>query len=137
MIHLISVRSGASFFARVGANIRQLNQDVTVRNAVLHAWSEAIGTIWIMSTPIAGFALILTLFLREYSLDRKLVRGDEVKTPGDLERGAVPNDEGDLQGPKPFDGDSETTPTSCAAHPEEGLDIDKEKMEASHRKRTS
>jgi hypothetical protein len=32
-VHLISVRSSASFFARVGADIRQLNdQDVTVPN---------------------------------------------------------------------------------------------------------
>ena len=116
------------FSGRVDANIRQSNQDVTVRDAVLNAWSEAIGTIWIMSVPMAGFALILTLFLREYSLDRKIVRGDEAKTTGDLERDAVPKDEGDLQGLKPLDDDPEMTPTNCVAHPEEEQ-ADLEKME--------
>ena len=121
--------TNTSFSGRVDANIRQSNQDVTVRDAVLNAWSEAIGTIWIMSVPMGGFALILTLFLREYSLDRKIVRGDEAKTTGDLERDAVPKDEGDLQGLKPLDDDPEMTPTNCVAHPEEEQ-ADLEKMEA-------
>ena len=129
MVHLIPVRSSASFYGRVGANIRP-NQDVALRNAVLHAWSESIGTIWIMSAPISGFALILTLFLREYSLDRKIVQGGEAKTPGDLERGAVPNDEGDLQGPKALDDDPDMSPTNTVAHPEEVLGTEKEKVEA-------
>jgi len=93
-----------------------LISDVTLRDAVLQAWSEAIGTIWIMSTPMAGFALILTFFLREYSLDRKIVQGGEANAPGDLERGAVPNDDLDM------------TPTNTVAHPEEP-EMDKEKVE--------
>ena len=128
MVHLIPVRSGASFPSRVGANVRQSDQDVVLRDAVLHAWSEAIGTIWIMSTPMAGFALILTLFMREYSLDRKIVRGGGAEIPGDPERGAVSNDERDLQGPS--DDDPEVTPANSAAYPEEKLVMDKEKAEA-------
>lgn len=33
--------------------------------------------------------LILTLFLREYTLERRTVRGGEPNTTGDLERGGV------------------------------------------------
>jgi hypothetical protein len=129
LVHLITVRSSGSFSGRVAADIRQFNQDVTLRNAVLQAWSEAIDTIWIMSTPISGFALILTLFLREYSLDRKTVQSGETKTPGDLEKGAVANDEGDLQGGKALDDDPDVTPTNTIAHPEEP-ETEKEKVEA-------
>ncbi|KAF9242116.1 MFS general substrate transporter [Melanogaster broomeanus] len=72
-----------------------LISDVTLRNAVLHAWSRSISTIWIMNTPIAGGALILTLFLREYSLNRKTTQGDDVKTVGDAEKGTVDASEAD------------------------------------------
>ncbi|KAL4068102.1 MFS general substrate transporter [Scleroderma citrinum] len=61
--------------------------DVDIRNAILHAYSRSISAIWIMSTPLAGVALILTLFLREYSIVRKTVKGGEVSTPSDAERG--------------------------------------------------
>ncbi|KAG9318906.1 MFS amino acid permease [Chiua virens] len=74
--------------------------DATLRDAVLHAWSQAIGTMWIMCTFLAGFSLILSLFLREYSLDRKVVRTGEAKTPGDVEKGAEeesPNDEEEIR----------------------------------------
>ena len=83
-----------------------------------------------MSTPMSGFALILTLFLREYSLDRKIVRGDEAETSGDLERGSAPKDEGDLQGPKALDDGPKMTPTNHASHQGEEPEMDKEKMEA-------
>ena len=83
-----------------------------------------------MSTPMSGFALILTLFLREYSLDRKIVQSDETKTPGDLERGSAPKDGGDLQEPKASDDGPEMTPTNHTSHQEEEPEMDKEKMEA-------
>ncbi|KAF9218213.1 hypothetical protein BS17DRAFT_791914 [Gyrodon lividus] len=63
--------------------------DVTLRNAVLHAWSRSIATIWIMSTPVSGVALILTFFLREYSLTRKTVQSGDAKTAHDAEKGAA------------------------------------------------
>ncbi|KIK79858.1 hypothetical protein PAXRUDRAFT_260844 [Paxillus rubicundulus Ve08.2h10] len=60
--------------------------DVTLRNAVLHAWSRSIATIWITCTPLCGVALILTLFLRAYSLNRKTVQSGDAKTADDAEK---------------------------------------------------
>ena len=97
---------------------------MTLRDAVLHAWSEAIGTIWTVFTPLSGFALILTLFLREYSLDRKTVRAGDAKTLEDPETGAVPNDKGDLHGQKPWNDDPEMTPTNTVVYREEGAAMD-------------
>ncbi|KAN0076836.1 Major facilitator superfamily domain containing protein [Tylopilus felleus] len=93
--------------------------DVTLRNAVLHAWSEAISTIWIMSTPLIGFSLILTLFLREYSLESKTVRAGETKTPRELEGGARDEDEND---------DPDITPANSIAHAA-APELEKEKGE--------
>ncbi|KAG9318912.1 MFS amino acid permease [Chiua virens] len=88
--------------AELNGSIRlvHLIPDATLRDAVLHAWSQAIGTMWIMCTLLAGFSLILSLFLREYSLDRKVVRTGEAKTPGDVEKSAEeesPNDEEEIR----------------------------------------
>ncbi|KIJ16695.1 hypothetical protein PAXINDRAFT_168194, partial [Paxillus involutus ATCC 200175] len=60
--------------------------DATLRNAVLHAWSRSIATIWIMCTPLCGVAFILTLFLRAYSLSRKTVQSGGAKTADDAEQ---------------------------------------------------
>ncbi|KAI9574224.1 MFS general substrate transporter [Boletus coccyginus] len=96
----------------LGTTIAELNEsvgqvhlisDVVLRDAVMQGWSDAIGTIWIMFAPMAGFALILTLFLREYSLDSKVVRGGGAKTLGNPENGIVPID-GDLPVPRHLDG---------------------------------
>ncbi|KAH0826973.1 MFS general substrate transporter [Lanmaoa asiatica] len=108
--------------------IIHLIPDITLRNAVLHAWSEAIGTIWIMSTPLAGFALILTLFMREYSLERKTVRSGEAKSPGDLEKGTTEsrNNDGDREA---LDDEPEISPTNTVAHAEEP-NVDEEKVKA-------
>lgn len=54
-------------------------QDVTLRDAVLHAWARSIAVIWMVATVFAGVALVLALFLREYSVDRKTVYSGEVK----------------------------------------------------------
>ncbi|KAF8120836.1 MFS general substrate transporter [Boletus edulis] len=76
----------------LGNNITSLNDsieqvhlvsDVTLRDAVLHAWARSIATIWIVATGLAGVALISTLFLREYSMDRK--SGDGVQNAGKSE----------------------------------------------------
>lgn len=40
-----------------------------------------------MNTPIAGFALILSLLLREYSMARRTVQGGEGTSPSDAEKG--------------------------------------------------
>ncbi|KAG9318910.1 major facilitator superfamily domain-containing protein [Chiua virens] len=107
-----------------------LISDATLRDAVLHAWSQAISTIWVMCTPLAGSALILTLFLREYSLDRKFVRTGEAKTPGDAEKGAEeesPDNEGETQtSTMSLKVDIELTPTQTVAEAE-GPEADEEK----------
>ncbi|KAF8121969.1 MFS general substrate transporter [Boletus edulis] len=105
--------------ADLNASIGKIHliSDITLRNAVLHAWSQAIDTIWIMSTPATGFALLLTLFLREYSLERKVVRSGEAKAPGDLEKGAVESPtEGDPQALKALNDDPDMTPANSVAH---------------------
>ncbi|KIK97458.1 hypothetical protein PAXRUDRAFT_10179 [Paxillus rubicundulus Ve08.2h10] len=60
--------------------------DVTLRNAVLHAWSRSIAAIWMMCTSFSGLALILTLFLRAYSLSRKAVQSGDAETVDDDEK---------------------------------------------------
>jgi len=79
-----------------------------------------MSAIWIMSAPMAGFALILTLFLREYSLDSKVVRDVGAKTPGDLENGVVPIDE-DPPVPGPLNG-VDLIPVNTAVYSEEEED---------------
>ncbi|KAF8550442.1 hypothetical protein OG21DRAFT_1525132 [Imleria badia] len=59
--------------------------DVTLRNEVLHAWARSIATIWMVTTALAGVALISTLFLREYSVDRKTVYSGRVGNSGESE----------------------------------------------------
>ncbi|KIM59170.1 hypothetical protein SCLCIDRAFT_1217953 [Scleroderma citrinum Foug A] len=61
--------------------------DVGIRDAVLHAYSRSISAIWIMNTPLAGVALILSLLLREYSMARKTIQRGEGTTPTDVEKG--------------------------------------------------
>ncbi|KAH0826959.1 MFS general substrate transporter [Lanmaoa asiatica] len=77
-----------------GVNIAALNDgidqihlipDVTLRNAVLHAWARSIAMIWMVTTALAGVALILTLFLREYSMNRKTVYSGDDQNVGDGE----------------------------------------------------
>ncbi|KAG6371837.1 MFS general substrate transporter, partial [Boletus reticuloceps] len=62
-------------------NIKKVHliSDVALRDAVLHAWARSIATVWMVATGMAGVALISTLFLREYSMDRK---GDDVRIQG-------------------------------------------------------
>ncbi|KAG6370062.1 MFS general substrate transporter [Boletus reticuloceps] len=62
-------------------NIKKVHliSDVALRDAVLHAWARSIATVWMVATGMAGVALISTLFLREYSMDRK---SDDVRNQG-------------------------------------------------------
>ncbi|KAN0076816.1 Major facilitator superfamily domain containing protein [Tylopilus felleus] len=79
----------------LGNDIAELNDsivrvhsisNVTLRDAVLHAWARSIATTWMVATGLAGVALILTLFLREYSVDRKTVYSGEVKNASASEK---------------------------------------------------
>lgn len=49
----------------------------TVRDAFQKAYCQSISTIWLVNTPILGVGLILTLFLKGYSLNRNVVRSGE------------------------------------------------------------
>ncbi|KAG8217942.1 major facilitator superfamily domain-containing protein [Butyriboletus roseoflavus] len=60
--------------------------DVTLRNAVLHAWASSIAMVWVVTTAVAGVALILTFFLREYTVNRKTVNDDDDKNAEDSEK---------------------------------------------------
>lgn len=57
--------------------------------------------------------LILTLFLREYSIERKTIRSDEAKAPGDLEQGRAE------QSLRMTEENSKDQPTNTVAEPEE------------------
>ncbi|KAF8843669.1 MFS general substrate transporter [Paxillus ammoniavirescens] len=57
--------------------------DVTLRDAVLHAWCRSIAMMWMMCTSLSGLALILTLFLRAYSLKRKTVQSGDAEIASD------------------------------------------------------
>ncbi|OJA14842.1 hypothetical protein AZE42_00766 [Rhizopogon vesiculosus] len=75
--------------AALNDSIRQISSipDPTLRNEVMHAYSQSISTIWLVNTPISGFGLLLVLFLRAYSLKRTIVRDGE-NGLGDVEKGA-------------------------------------------------
>ena len=49
---------------------------------MLHAWARSIATTWMVGTGLAGVALILTLFVREYAVDCKTVYGGDVENAG-------------------------------------------------------
>ncbi|KAI0079120.1 MFS amino acid permease [Panus rudis PR-1116 ss-1] len=62
-------------------------QPDSLRQSVLHAYTRSISTIWLVYTPMVGFCLILTFFIKRYTLKRNVVRagkkkqGDEEKSP--------------------------------------------------------
>ncbi|KAG1724007.1 MFS general substrate transporter [Suillus lakei] len=56
------------------------NVNPTVRN-------ESISTVWLISTPLSAFGLFLVLFIRDYTLERTIIRGGEKKL-GDAETGS-------------------------------------------------
>ncbi|KAI9574226.1 major facilitator superfamily domain-containing protein [Boletus coccyginus] len=94
----------------LGNNITVLNDsidmvhlipDVTLRNAVLHAWARSIATLWMVLTGLAGVALVSTLFLREYSMDRKTVLGGDVKNVGASEKGMSTGEISECSSDKP------------------------------------
>ncbi|KAL1947869.1 hypothetical protein VTO73DRAFT_13593 [Trametes versicolor] len=47
-----------------------LISDPVQRAALAHAYTRSIGTIWLVSTPMAGVGFLMVLFLRGYSLKR-------------------------------------------------------------------
>lgn len=74
--------------AALNGNIKQISSisDPTVRNEVRRAYLQSISTIWLVSTPLSAFGLVLVLFIRDYTLKRTIIRSGEKKV-GDLETG--------------------------------------------------
>ncbi|KAJ7663013.1 major facilitator superfamily domain-containing protein [Mycena rosella] len=49
-------------------------QPESVRQQVLHAYTKGVSAIWIVNTPIICVSLVASLFLKKYSLKRKVIR---------------------------------------------------------------
>jgi len=77
--------------ASLSQNVIQLKHipDATERTAVIHAYARSISMIWIVVTPILGAGFIMTLFIRNYTLSRTVVKspGKDKTAAGDVEKG--------------------------------------------------
>ncbi|KAG1756595.1 MFS general substrate transporter [Suillus paluster] len=75
--------------AGLNDSVRQISSisDPTVRNEVMHAYTQSISTVWLVNTPLAAFGLFLVLFIRGYTLKRTVIRDGEKKVE-DVEKGA-------------------------------------------------
>ncbi|KAH8104104.1 MFS general substrate transporter [Cristinia sonorae] len=71
------------------------------RQLIQHAYTKSVSLVWLVDTPIIGFAFILMLFIRKYSLKRKIVRTAKaedsdtdapVEANDDVERNLSPSD---------------------------------------------
>ncbi|CAL1704737.1 unnamed protein product [Somion occarium] len=77
--------------AALNQMVRQVKNipDPVQRQAVMHAYTSALSKVWLINTPILGVGLILTLFLRGYTLKRVVVKGGAQQAKdGDIEAGA-------------------------------------------------
>ncbi|KAI0062470.1 MFS general substrate transporter [Artomyces pyxidatus] len=72
--------------AALSQSVRQLKDiaDPVVRQQVIHAYTRAISTIWVVDAPLIGFGLISVLFMKAYTLKQNTVRA------GDAEAAAAP-----------------------------------------------
>lgn len=75
--------------AALNGSIKQISSisNPTVRNEVMHAYTQSISTIWLVSTPLSAFSFFLVLFIRAYTLKRTVIRSGE-KNLGGAETGA-------------------------------------------------
>ncbi|KLO09183.1 MFS general substrate transporter [Schizopora paradoxa] len=79
--------------------LKMLFPDPSQRQQVVHAYTSSIATIWLAFTPIAAVCFVLSLFLRHYTLKRKIIRSgkkgseptqdDEKEKVEDLEAGTA------------------------------------------------
>ncbi|KAH7929620.1 MFS general substrate transporter [Leucogyrophana mollusca] len=112
---------GNTSAAALNEGISKIHQiaDVSMRNALMHAYTKSISTIWIMNTPISAVGFILVLFMRAYSLQRTVVRADG--KPADVEKGETSAERGakdrDVEDVS-HDGATERTRTSSIAEAE-------------------
>ncbi|KAH9928566.1 MFS amino acid permease [Epithele typhae] len=52
-------------------------QDAAQRTLLTHLYTESMATIWIAAAPILGACTLMVLFLRNYSLQRKVIRAED------------------------------------------------------------
>jgi len=53
------------------------------RKPLIQALSDSIGVVWLVMTPFVGVSFILVLFIREYTLKRRIVRQGDVENKVD------------------------------------------------------
>ncbi|KAJ7211917.1 major facilitator superfamily domain-containing protein [Mycena haematopus] len=88
----INLSGGA--LADSARQIQSITSD-SVRQQVLHAYTKAVSAIWLVNTPLICVCFVAVLFLKKYSLKRKIIRagksGTEVvpanNISGDVEKG--------------------------------------------------
>jgi len=56
-------------------------QPASLRQEVIHAYTQSLSTIWIVCTPILFLGLVSVLCIRSYSLKRNVVRADDDQEP--------------------------------------------------------
>ncbi|ORY90627.1 MFS amino acid permease [Leucosporidium creatinivorum] len=71
-------------------------QPLELRQAVLHAYTRSINTIWIVATPMLFLGAVFCIFLKHYSLERNVVRADSKPKPEDAESNETKLDEATL-----------------------------------------
>jgi hypothetical protein len=81
--------------AGLAESVRNLKNipDPTTRAAVIQVYSQSISKIWLVMAPIIAASFIMSLAIRNYTLQRKVIDGNEKApaTTGDVEKGTVGN----------------------------------------------
>lgn len=63
----------------------------------MHAFARSISAIWLVTTPLSGLALILIVFIRAYSLQRRTVIREDAEKTNDPEGGESPGEAGSTE----------------------------------------
>ncbi|KAJ7755212.1 MFS amino acid permease [Mycena metata] len=72
--------SGAALADSV--RVIQSIQPDSLRQQVRHAYTKGVSTIWILDTPLIGFCFFASLFLKKYTLKRKIIRTGKAEATG-------------------------------------------------------
>ncbi|KAF7354722.1 Membrane transporter [Mycena sanguinolenta] len=90
----VTINLSGGALADSARQIESITPD-SVRLQVLHAYTKGVSAIWLANTPIICVCFVAALFLKKYSLKRKIIRagkgGPEVvpasDIPNDIEKG--------------------------------------------------
>ncbi|KAF8212094.1 major facilitator superfamily domain-containing protein [Mycena galopus ATCC 62051] len=63
--------------------------DPTQRTEIIHAYARSISMIWLVVTPILGAGLVMSLFIRRYTLARNIVQNPGKDKTGAAQTGEV------------------------------------------------